>query len=132
MLFTFTAYSESLILLLAIGRYVLLRRGNWVWAGMVAALAALGRQTELALIVPMMREWWRVSLRGLTQGARGTPGATDAGRVQGLRLSDLAPRLEATPQNRLRGFLYELSPSPLPKQRWAPPCSISGGLRVIR
>ena len=49
-LFTFTAYSEGLFLLLAIGCVLLLRRGRFGWAGALAALATLDRLAGLALV----------------------------------------------------------------------------------
>ena len=55
-LFTFTAYSESLFLLLAIASYACMRRKRFAWAGMLAALATLDRLAGLALIVPFAVE----------------------------------------------------------------------------
>ncbi len=57
-LFTFTAYSESLFLLLAIGSFALLRRGRFGWAGVLAGLATLDRLSGLALLVPFAVELW--------------------------------------------------------------------------
>jgi hypothetical protein len=57
-LFTFTAYSESLFLLLAIASFALMRRGRFGWAGLLAGLATLDRLSGLALLVPFAVELW--------------------------------------------------------------------------
>ncbi len=58
-LFTFTAYSEGVFLLLAIGCMLLLRRGHFGWAGVLAALATLDRLAGLALLLPMAIELYQ-------------------------------------------------------------------------
>jgi hypothetical protein len=58
-LFTFTAYSEGLFLLLAIGCVLLLRRGQFAWAGLLAAVSLLDRLAGVALLVPFAIELWQ-------------------------------------------------------------------------
>lgn len=51
------AYSESLFLLVSVGAFVALRRGQWWIAGALAALATLTRPVGILLVVPMAAEY---------------------------------------------------------------------------
>lgn len=74
--FLSAAYSESLFLLISVGAFVALRRGQWLIAGALAALATLTRPVGILLLVPLAVEYgqrlfaartrgltWRASLR---------------------------------------------------------------------
>jgi len=51
-----TAYTESLFLLFSVGAFLALRRGRWLTAGVLIALAALTRQTGIVLLVALVAE----------------------------------------------------------------------------
>jgi hypothetical protein len=59
-------YAESLLLLFSIGAFLALRRGNWVAAGALAALATMSRPQGILLVVPIAAEW---ALRASAQRA---------------------------------------------------------------
>ncbi len=54
-------YSESLLVLLSIGFFVAIRRGNWWWAGLFGYLAGTARPIGCLLLVPavieVVRSW---------------------------------------------------------------------------
>jgi Gpi18-like mannosyltransferase len=50
-------YAEALLLLFSVGTFLALRRGHWVIAGVLAALATLSRPQGILLIVPIAAEW---------------------------------------------------------------------------
>jgi hypothetical protein len=50
-------YAEALLLLFSVGAFLALRRGHWVIAGALAALATLSRPQGILLIVPLAAEW---------------------------------------------------------------------------
>lgn len=52
-LFFSAVYSESLFLLLSVGAVLAARQGRWAWAGALAALAALTRNSGVLLLVPL-------------------------------------------------------------------------------
>lgn len=60
------SYSESLLLLGAIGALYYARRGSWKWAGIMGSMAALARPTGV-LVAPMLLIEW------LTQRRRPSP-----------------------------------------------------------
>ncbi len=69
-LFAFTAYSESLFLLLCVASYLCMRRGHWLPAGILAGCATATRFFGVALAVPFLIELiqqhgrdWRAWLR---------------------------------------------------------------------
>lgn len=66
-------YTESLFLLLTLATFFQLRRGKYVWAGVLGALAAMTRVTGILLLIPAVMELymaykWRglFSRRGLS------------------------------------------------------------------
>ncbi|HEU5374972.1 MAG TPA: mannosyltransferase family protein [Ktedonobacteraceae bacterium] len=56
--FFFTAYNESLFLLLSCGTFLALRRRKWWLAGVLGLLAALTRTAGVMLILPYLYELW--------------------------------------------------------------------------
>jgi Mannosyltransferase (PIG-V) len=54
--FLAAAYAESLLLLLSLGAFLALRRGHWLVAGALAALATLARPVGILLVVPIAVE----------------------------------------------------------------------------
>jgi hypothetical protein len=52
-LFFSAVYSESLFLLLSVGSFLAARRGRWVWAGVLGAMAAATRNVGVTLLVPL-------------------------------------------------------------------------------
>jgi hypothetical protein len=52
-------YTEGLFVGLAFGSLALARRGNWLWASVLAALAAGTRATGAALVLPLAWTWFR-------------------------------------------------------------------------
>ncbi|GAC1390158.1 MAG: hypothetical protein NVS4B11_19640 [Ktedonobacteraceae bacterium] len=58
--FFFTAYNESLFLLLTAGTFLALRRQKWWLAGLLGLLAALTRSSGIFLVVPYLYELWLV------------------------------------------------------------------------
>lgn len=57
--FYFTAYSESLFLLLSLLVFVMLERERWVWAGVFVFLAILARLQGIALLAPLVYYAWQ-------------------------------------------------------------------------
>jgi hypothetical protein len=57
-LYFFTAYNESLFLLLVMGAYLAMRRQHWEVAGLLGLLAALTRSAGILLVVPYLYEVW--------------------------------------------------------------------------
>lgn len=58
-LFTFTAYTEGIFLLLIVASYYLMRRGHFGWAGLLAGVATLTRFFGVLLVVPFGIELYR-------------------------------------------------------------------------
>jgi 4-amino-4-deoxy-L-arabinose transferase-like glycosyltransferase len=56
--FLMAGYTEALFLALAIGSYLAARRGSWLAAGVLAALATLTRLQGILLLVPLALEFW--------------------------------------------------------------------------
>lgn len=56
--FLMAGYTEALFLALAIGSYLAARRGYWLAAGVLAALATLTRLQGILLLVPLALELW--------------------------------------------------------------------------
>src|SRR6185312_8691080 len=56
--FFFTAYNESLFVLLALGTFLALRRRRWWLAGLLGLFAALTRSAGILLTVPYLYEFW--------------------------------------------------------------------------
>ncbi|BCL84411.1 hypothetical protein ccbrp13_68760 [Ktedonobacteria bacterium brp13] len=56
--FFFTAYNESLFLLLTLGVFLSFRRQRWWLAGLLGMLAALTRNTGVMLCAPFLYELW--------------------------------------------------------------------------
>lgn len=56
--FLMAGYTEALFLALAIGSYLAARRGSWLAAGVLAALATLTRLQGILLLVPLALELW--------------------------------------------------------------------------
>jgi hypothetical protein len=50
------AYAESLYVLLCVGAFLALRRGNWIAAGLLAGLGALARPVGILLLIPIAVE----------------------------------------------------------------------------
>jgi hypothetical protein len=70
--FLLAGYTESLFLALAVGAMWMARERRWLWAGLLAALAALARTQGFILLVPLAWEWWtayRGGGRNLRQSA---------------------------------------------------------------
>lgn len=57
--FFFTAYSESLFLLLSLLCFQALERGRWMWAGLFVFLAVLTRLQGIALFAPLAYCAWQ-------------------------------------------------------------------------
>ncbi|HEV3230442.1 MAG TPA: mannosyltransferase family protein [Solirubrobacteraceae bacterium] len=53
-LFFSAVYSEGLFLLLSVGSFLAARRGSWLWAGVLGALAAATRNVGVTLLVPLV------------------------------------------------------------------------------
>lgn len=56
--FLMAGYTEALFLALTIGSYLAARRGSWLAAGVLAALAALTRLQGIVLLAPLGLELW--------------------------------------------------------------------------
>ncbi len=56
--FFFTAYNESLFLLLSASTFLALRRQQWWLAGLLGGLTALTRNAGLMLVLPYLYELW--------------------------------------------------------------------------
>jgi hypothetical protein len=56
--FLVAGYTESLFLALVAGSLLLARRGNWAWAGLLAALSALTRNQGIVLSFVLLWEGW--------------------------------------------------------------------------
>ena len=56
--FLMAGYTEALFLALAIGSYLAARRGSWLAAGVLAALATLTRLQGILLLAPLALELW--------------------------------------------------------------------------
>lgn len=61
-------YTEGLFVGLAFGSLVLARRGNWLWASVLAALAAGTRAVGVALVLPLAWTWFQ-SVKGQWRSA---------------------------------------------------------------
>ena len=59
--FLLAVYTESLFLACTVAAFYHARRGQWVFAGLAAFLAALTRVNGILLIFPMLYEAWRQS-----------------------------------------------------------------------
>jgi Gpi18-like mannosyltransferase len=57
-LFFFSAYNESLFILLSAGAFLAIRRQQWWLAGLLGCLAALTRSAGLLLVIPYLYELW--------------------------------------------------------------------------
>ncbi|MBA2393569.1 MAG: hypothetical protein H0V70_12605, partial [Ktedonobacteraceae bacterium] len=57
--FFFTAYNESLFLLLVTGAFLAMRRQRWWLVGLLGCLAALTRSAGLLLVAPYLYELWQ-------------------------------------------------------------------------
>ncbi len=87
-LFFSAVYSESLFLLLSVGTLLAARRGRWMWAGVLGALAAATRNSGVLLIVPVAL----LFLYGPREDREAPPSRPGAGRLGRLR-----PRHPLTP-----------------------------------
>ncbi|HEX8465054.1 MAG TPA: mannosyltransferase family protein [Abditibacterium sp.] len=56
--FGMAVYTESLFLLLALGAWRLARQNRWIWAAVLAFLAALTRNSGPFLALALGLEWW--------------------------------------------------------------------------
>jgi hypothetical protein len=56
-LFLAAPYAESLLLLFSVGAFLCLRRGHWIAAGLLAALATLARPFGILLVIPLIVEY---------------------------------------------------------------------------
>jgi hypothetical protein len=65
--FLMAGYTESLFLALAIGAYLAARRGFWLSAGILAALATLTRLQGIVLLVPLCLELFLAQRQLLTR-----------------------------------------------------------------
>jgi hypothetical protein len=81
-LFFVAAYAESLYVLFAVACFLALRRGNWLAAGALAAVATLARPVGILLVVPIATEAW---LRMRQAQRMPSPGALTH-RLAGLAL----------------------------------------------
>lgn len=68
--FLFAAYTESVFLALALGAFLCARRGGWVAAGVLGALAAMTRPQGTLFILPLAVEFWMQYRRGQVRLAR--------------------------------------------------------------
>jgi Gpi18-like mannosyltransferase len=83
--FFFTAYNESLFLLLVTGAFLAMRRQRWWLVGILGSLAALTRSAGLLLVAPYLYELW--------QGDAPTPGADNIVGHWRVLVGRLAPIL---------------------------------------
>jgi hypothetical protein len=87
--FLAASYAESLFLLLSIGAFLCLRRGYWLPAGLLAALATLTRPVGILLIIPFLVEYYAIFKRSREAG-QSPPLRTLGSMIGGLALPVLA------------------------------------------
>jgi Gpi18-like mannosyltransferase len=67
--FLVAGYTESLALAFALACFLALRKRQWIWAGVWAALTTLTRQQGILLIAPILcvalGEWWQTGRKHL-------------------------------------------------------------------
>jgi hypothetical protein len=59
----FAPYTESLFLLCSVLALLMARRGRWMYAGLMGALATLTRQQGILLLLPLAWEFWEAARR---------------------------------------------------------------------
>jgi len=68
--FLFAAYTEAVLLALALGAFLCARRKEWLWAGILGAGAAMTRPQGMLFVFPLAVEFWSQWRRGEVATAR--------------------------------------------------------------